>query len=164
MFFGRRRLLRCEGCNAVCAAGDCVGPSCAADAFCSDSADTGLDAEGNVVGLPVASHPRLRTDVDGNLWAAALVANGPGQGQVGFSRYIPAGDVWQGPANAGEVDLTTPVNPLIPMAGGVELRTGPQFSFDVGYNEEGAKELRFVFTLRNPEDGRLYIQGPDARD
>jgi hypothetical protein len=46
--------------------------------------------------------------------------------------------------------------PLLGQPSGV--RTGPQFAFDIGVNEDGQKEMRFVYAANDPVTNTSYLQ------
>lgn len=110
----------------------------------------------------VVSHPRLRIAPDGTLYAAAqILANAQtGAYYVYLSRYVNG--LWQDPHGASN---TTVVQPLVDFGTSVQgskltVRTGPQFSFDVGAASEwGGDAVRLLYTRRDGSTGRLFVQG-----
>jgi hypothetical protein len=106
----------------------------------------------------ISSHPRLRVDSwTGNLFAAAETYDGT----LYMSRWDGAN--WTKPVAASFV--AAELYPAISFASGTKLRTGPQFSFDIGAgsNAEGIQagidEIRVLYTARDPKTGRLYVRG-----
>jgi len=99
-----------------------------------------------------AGHPRLRF-ANGMLWAAAQMSNG----QVMINRYICVYGAcgWQAPVIASEAGE---LSPDVPLEGGQVLRTGPQFSFDVGTGTDD-QSVRIMVTRMDPTTGRLYVKG-----
>ena len=110
----------------------------------------------------VASHPRLRIAPDGSLYAAAqILANAQtGAYYVYLSRYVNGN--WQMAHGASN---TTMVYPSVDFGTTVQgsplrLRTGPQFSFDVGAASEGGGDaVRLLYTRIDGNTGRLFVQG-----
>jgi len=110
-------------------------------------------------GLVAATHPRLRASQDGWLYAATTVIAQSGL-LVFVNRY--RNGQWGKPVQASEwavgypeVNLGTTVqgNPLT-------IRTGPQFSFDIGAASEGGNDaVRFLYTRRDSATQRLYVEG-----
>jgi hypothetical protein len=41
----------------------------------------------------------------------------------------------------------------------VVVRTGPQFAFDIGLNEAGQREMRFIYAARNAATNQSFVQG-----
>jgi hypothetical protein len=113
-------------------------------------------------GYVVASHPRLRIAPDGSLYAAAQILANPQTGAyyVYLSRYT--GGHWQA---AHAASNTTVVYPSVDFGSSVQgsaltIRTGPQFSFDVGAASEGGGDaVRLLYTRRDANTGRLFVQG-----
>ena len=104
-------------------------------------------------GIAIASHPRLRINkADGSLYAAAQASNG-----VAFINRFN-GSAWGKPVQATDVGL---IYPNVDFGGGLSLRTGPQFSFDIGAasDENKSDAIRFLYTRQDPKTKRLYVQG-----
>lgn len=97
-------------------------------------------------------HPRLRF-ASNMLWAATLAMNG----QVLINRYICLFGAcsWQTPVVVSEPG-TWDVE--VPLEGGQTLRTGSQFSFDVGTGTDD-NSVRVVITRTDPVSGRFYVKG-----
>ena len=109
-------------------------------------------------GLIPATHPRLRASRDGWLYAATTVATSGGM-YVYVNRYRDG--KWATPVQASESTVSYPLVDLGATVQGsaLTIRTGPQFSFDVGAASEGGKDaLRFLYTRKTP-GGRLYVEG-----
>lgn len=109
-------------------------------------------------GLIPATHPRLRASRDGWLYAAVTVATSGGY-HVFVNRYRDG--KWGKPVPASETTVSYPEVSLGTTVQGsaLTIRTGPQFSFDIGAASEGGKDaLRFLYT-RKTAYGRLYIEG-----
>ena len=107
-------------------------------------------------GMVAASHPRLRVGPDGALYAAAQFSTGYSTFQVFLNRY--AGNAWGSPVLASDPSELYPQIDLNSNVLGSELtlRTGPQFSFDVGAASEGGKDaIRLLYTRSSGK--RLYL-------
>jgi hypothetical protein len=107
-------------------------------------------------GMVMSSHPRLRVDRStGNLFVAAQAYSGV----VYMARWD--GSSWTKPiqcSNPGVVD------PSVTFPSGMTLRTGPQFAFDIGASSEGGDDaIRMLYTMRDPNSGRLYVRGSYGR-
>ena len=110
----------------------------------------------------VASHPRLRIAPDGTLYAGAqiLVNAQTGAYYVHLARYVNGH--WQMPHGVGD---TTVVYPSVDFGTSLQgsaltVRTGPQFSFDVGAASDwGGDGVRVLYTRRDGATGRLFVQG-----
>lgn len=108
----------------------------------------------------VASHPRLRASRDNTLYAAAQIATGYNTYHVYLNRYVNG--AWGRPILASdptelypEVDMGSTV-----LGSPLTVRTGPQFSFDVGAASEGGRDaIRLLYTRKNPQTGLLYVEG-----
>jgi len=105
-------------------------------------------------GIGICSHPRLRVRrADGALYVAAQACNN----SVAFiNRYINGS--WGQPVAATDSGV---IYPNVAFGGGLTLRTGPQFSFDVGAasNENQSDAIRFLYTRRDSKTGRLFVTG-----
>lgn len=102
-------------------------------------------------GIPIFSHPRLRYDRDSEaLYVAALGGNGA----VQMNCFVNGS--WQRPVVAS---YSTAGNPDIQLSDRV-VRTGYQFSFDVG-NTSGLTDdgVRVAYTAKDARSGRFYIRG-----
>jgi hypothetical protein len=108
--------------------------------------------------LVAVSHARLRAALDGSLYAAATIAaNG---GYIVFINRFRNG-AWATPVQASEFMELYPLVTFGSTAAGQPLtvRTGPQFSFDVGAASElGNDEIRMLVTRRSAEQ-RLFVEG-----
>lgn len=109
-------------------------------------------------GLIAATHPRLRASRDGWLYAAVTVVD-----QGGFIVYVNRyrNGQWAKAVQASEYTVSYPeVNLGTTVQGAaLNIRTGPQYSFDVGAASEGGNDaLRFLYTRRS-SSGRLYVEG-----
>lgn len=109
-------------------------------------------------GYYVGSHPRIRVATDGTLYLMAVVkAEGGTYGLVG-SRFRDGG--WESPrtilwnvAHYPMIDFGSSV-----LGARLTLRTGPQFSFDVGVRSEKFDDsVRFLVTHENNRG--LYLRG-----
>jgi hypothetical protein len=113
--------------------------------------------------VPVILHPRLRygrTKPNAGVDAGALYMLYQQQdGRLGLARYDGGGGLngpwaiatWTAPVTA------ISQNPVV-LAPGLELRTGPEYDFDIGYNDANVQEIRIVYTVSDP-DGRLHVNG-----
>lgn len=110
-------------------------------------------------GLTVGTHPRLRTSSDSWLYVATEVQATSGQSFVYMNRYRDG--QWRTPVQVSEttaggypsVNLGTTV-----LGKPLSIRTGPQFSFDVGAASEGGNDaMRILYTRRDAN--RLYVEG-----
>ena len=99
----------------------------------------------------IYTHPRLRFDsISGDLYVAAQQWDGT----VLVTRF--QNGAWAAPQAAS---FPAPVYPLIHLSDRL-LRTGPQFSFDVGAESiHGNDALRFVYTRWDPDSSRYYVRG-----
>ena len=110
-------------------------------------------------GIEIATHPRLRASpFDASLYVAGQSSNG----QIWINRYLSG--QWGTPRSAG-FGIVYPCVPFdSPSAcsdsgGTLKVRTGPQFSYDVGAqtDERGRDAIRFLFTVRDAASGRLHL-------
>jgi len=100
-------------------------------------------------GIAAVTHPRLRVWNDGTLYAAVRSSNG----DVVINRF--ASGNWGLPKAACHNTEQYPVVTLSDRT----LRTGPQFSFDVGAASIiGNDEVRVVCTTRDPQTHRLFLE------
>jgi hypothetical protein len=105
--------------------------------------------------LDVVSHPRLRYDpFAGALYVAAQAANGV----IFLNRY--KNGAWGTPVPAS---YPAAVYPQIKLSDRI-LRTGPQFSFDIGSptrkeDEQQNDWIRVVYTIFDGDSKRYYIRG-----
>lgn len=109
-------------------------------------------------GLVAVSHARLRASLDGSLYAAATIATEGGH--VVFMNRFHNG-AWATAVQASEfMELYPSVNFNSTVAGQpLTVRTGPQFSFDIGAASElGNDEIRMLVTRRSAQ-GRLFVEG-----
>ncbi|MEA2827669.1 MAG: hypothetical protein QOG43_2108 [Actinomycetota bacterium] len=115
--------------------------------------DTGVFSrlEDPFPGIPIFSHPRLRFDRDtDSLYVAALGAN---DGKIYVNRW---NNGWGRPMVAS---WSTAGNPDIHLSDRT-LRTGYQFSYDIGASSEaGGDSVRFLYTAKDPDSGRFYVRG-----
>jgi len=107
-------------------------------------------------GIPIGSHPRLRFDPDtDSLYVAAL---GLDDDKIYINRFT---NNWGSPVLAGAYQ--TVGNPDIQLSDRV-LRTGYQFSFDIGSpSRNGDDDLRFAYTVFDQGSNRFYIRGGYCR-
>jgi len=104
-----------------------------------------------------ATHPRLRASQDGWLYATTTVV-----AQNGYVVYINRyrNGQWAKAVQASEFTVGYPqVNLGSTVQGSaLKIRTGPQFSFDIGAASEGGNDaVRFLYTRSS--SGRLYVEG-----
>lgn len=108
-------------------------------------------------GMVAATHPRLRATPEGFLYAATTIVNNPGY--VVFVNRFRDG-AWGKPVQASESAAVYPKVDLGSVVQGspLAIRTGPQFSFDIGAASEGGNDaVRFLYTRRSGE--RLFVEG-----
>jgi hypothetical protein len=100
---------------------------------------------------PMVTHPRLRFDaISGSLYVAAQQWDGT----VLVTRFHNG--AWATPQAASYPAAIYPIFQLSDR----KLRTGPQFSFDVGAESvHGNDALRFVYTRWDPDGHRYYVRG-----
>lgn len=105
----------------------------------------------------IYSHPRLRFDLDsGNLYVAAQRSDG----YVLITRFH--GGAWQAPVGASA--LPAAIYPAIDLSDR-DLRTGPQFSFDIGAesldgdDNRGHDAVRLLYTAFDGKEKRYYVRG-----
>jgi hypothetical protein len=100
-------------------------------------------------GIAPTTHPRLRVWLDGTLYAAVRSSSG----DVVINRFVNGN--WGTPQAACR---NVEQYPSITLSDRT-LRTGPQFSFDVGSPTIiGNDEVRFVCTTRDPQTNRLFLE------
>jgi hypothetical protein len=103
-------------------------------------------------GKSMNNHPRLRATTDAGLLVAA---------QSGGTLYLARYD---GGTSSGT--WTTPTTVATGVVGegtsvtlsDRSIRVGPQYSFDVGKNEAGVDEIRFVYSVKGT-DSRFHMKG-----
>lgn len=103
--------------------------------------------------IGIYSHPRLRVNKgDGALYVAARGASG----NVYINRYLNG--QWGTPVVAAS---GVAGYPSIVFNSGLSVRTGPQFSFDIGAasDESGNDAIRFLFTRYDSNQNRYYVMG-----
>lgn len=101
-------------------------------------------------GITMIAHPRLRTWYD-TLYAVAQAANG----WVWINKY--SGGSWGTPVHISQ--MAAQVYPTVKLSKG-DLRTGPQYSFDIGAPSDSADDpIRMLYTARDGGAGRLYVRG-----
>ena len=100
----------------------------------------------------IATHPRLRAALSGDdIYVAAQASNG----RIYINRWHNGG--WGAPQAASEPGV---LYPAIKFTSSLELRTGPQFSFDIGAASEGGGDaIRLMVTAKDSRSGRLYVTG-----
>jgi hypothetical protein len=108
-------------------------------------------------GIAIYSHPRLRFDLaSGTLYVAAQRSDG----YLFVTRFL-AGS-WQSPVAASALPVA--LYPSITLSDR-ELRTGPQFSFDIGAesldgdDNPGHDPVRFLYTTFDGKGKRYYVRG-----
>jgi hypothetical protein len=103
-------------------------------------------------GFGIVTHARIRVDVSsGDLYVAAERSNG----FVIANRFH--NNAWQSPVTASA--FVVPVFPTLQLSDR-KLRTGPQFSFDVGAESVlGNDAVRFVYTVQDDATKRFYVRG-----
>jgi len=109
--------------------------------------------------LIVATHPRLRASNDGWLYAATNVNTQSGS-FVYMNRY--RNGQWATPVRASETTVGYPtVNLGTSVLGSpLTIRTGPQFSFDIGAASVGGNDaIRLLYTRWDTPSQRLYVEG-----
>lgn len=109
-------------------------------------------------GLVAATHPRLRATQEGWLYAATTIVDGSGY-LVFVNRY--RNGQWGKAVQASEYAVSYPLVTLGTSVQGnpLTIRTGPQFSFDIGAVSEGGNDaVRFLYTRRSGS-GRLFVEG-----
>ncbi len=106
--------------------------------------------------VTIYTHARLRVDPDsGDLYVAAQQWNG-----VVMANRFHNG-AWQTPVAASQAAALYPSIQLSDR----ELRTGPQFSFDIGAESvtsdgvPGNDPVRFVYTIFDNQANRYYVRG-----
>lgn len=107
-------------------------------------------------GWHAISHPRLRVGRDGSLYVAAQLKSLDGE-MVYMNRF--ANGVWGTQRLASDPSAVYPDIDLGTIVQGSELtlRTGPQFSFDVGVASAGGRDaVRMLYTRRDA-GGHLYL-------
>jgi hypothetical protein len=107
-------------------------------------------------GIDIFAHPRLRASpFDSSLYVAGQSSNG----QVFINRFQNGN--WGSPISVG----FGAVYPCIPLeqdacesSTKLQVRTGPQFSYDIGAQEHSAQDaIRFLITHRDQATGRLHL-------
>jgi hypothetical protein len=103
--------------------------------------------------IGISSHPRLRVNKgDGALYVAAQ----SGSGTVYINRYLNGN--WGNPVAASNGGS---IYPIIAFKSGLSVRTGPQFSFDIGAasDGDGSDAIRMLYTLWDNGQKRYYVTG-----
>jgi hypothetical protein len=103
--------------------------------------------------MSIYSHPRLRVNhADGALYVAAQAGNSA----VYINRF--ANGQWGAPVAASNPGV---IYPSIAFKSGLAVRTGPQFSFDIGgaSDESGSDAVRVMYTDFDDEKKRFYVTG-----
>ena len=103
--------------------------------------------------LGIYSHPRLRVNKgDGALYVAAQ----SGSSTVYINRYLNG--QWGNPVAASNGGT---IYPQINFKSGLSVRTGPQFSYDIGAasDENGSDAIRFLYTVWDNGQKRYYVRG-----
>ena len=114
----------------------------------SDSGTFSLMANA-FLGVSPTTHPRLRVSLDGALYAAVRTSNG----DVVINRF--GNGAWGSPKAACH---NAEQYPGVALSDRV-VRTGPQFSFDVGARSIiGNDEVRVVCTTRDSQTNRLFLE------
>lgn len=110
-------------------------------------------------GLIVQSHPRIRTaPLDSALYVAAVVKVDGGFSRVYMNRYIDGR--WGQPVAVSDSAVNYPTIDFGQSLLGAPLtvRTGPQFSFDVGAeSENGVDGIRMLYTRFDAGTQRYFI-------
>jgi hypothetical protein len=102
-------------------------------------------------GTSIASHPRLRYDSNSQ---AVYVAAQRYDGVVFVNRY--KNGAW---GTAAAASYGAAVYPTITLSDRT-LRTGPQFSFDVGAESVNDNDaVRFIYTMWDDKESRYYVTG-----
>lgn len=102
----------------------------------------------------IYSHPRLRTNpFDGSVYVAAQGADYV----LYMTRWTRGAWAPAVQASDGPVELY----PEFKFASGTLLRSGPQFSFDVGASstDDGSDAIRVLYTQRDPKTQRTFVIG-----
>ena len=116
----------------------------AADPFVIDPTRMGSMGPIGILG-GIDTHMRLRAD-GANLWKLSVDQNSSGNAAVGipptFDLKVNLRD-----RNGAPVVLATDArtNHDVFFSGDRAIRTGPQYAFDIGVNESGQPEMRFVY-------------------
>lgn len=109
--------------------------------------------------IDISSHPRLRASpFDSSIYVAGQSSNG----QIWINRWRDGN--WGKPQSVGSAKLY----PCVPFesvsacndsGGKLKVRTGPQFSYDVGAQNdpEGRDAIRFLYTVQDSASGRLHL-------
>jgi hypothetical protein len=109
-------------------------------------------------GESISTHPRLRVDTVNNVLYAAAVDSKMNLRMNSFdgTRWGRAITVSRSVNFSGTAEWY----PVIPMSGLNPLRTGPQFSFDVGTaSVRGDDAVRVLYTSRDSTSNTLYVRG-----
>lgn len=110
----------------------------------SETASFTLIASNPFPGYVMASHPRIKVGADNKL---ILVA----QDQYGALRLTRwNGSVWDSPIFMGTAALYPTVTLSSPTDPSIDIRTGPQFSFDIGApSAAGGDAIRILYAYEN---------------
>ncbi|HEX8073588.1 MAG TPA: hypothetical protein VF545_01270 [Thermoleophilaceae bacterium] len=102
-------------------------------------------------GMKMFSHPRLRFDRStGSLYVGAIA----GDGGVYLNRFT--GGAWDKPILASN---STAGNPRVQLSDR-KLRTGYQFSYDVGATSKAGNDgVRTLYTVKDTDTNRFYVRG-----
>jgi hypothetical protein len=101
--------------------------------------------------MTMSTHARLRASQSGDVYVAAQASNGA----VYINRW--ANGQWGSPVQATQPGV---IYPEVTFTNTLSLRTGPQFSFDIGAQSDGGGDaIRFLVTVKDDKSGRLYVRG-----
>jgi hypothetical protein len=111
--------------------------------------------------VDISTHPRIRVDpATGFLYAAAQASNAV----VFMNRF--ANGQWGHPVQASDVGVIYPciafeAGGCDPFSTKLNVRTGPQFSFDIGAasDENGSDAIRLLYTRRDPQTNTFFVTG-----
>jgi hypothetical protein len=118
-------------------------------------------------GMSALTHARLRAAADGSVYVAtailATLSNGQSAPVVYLNRYVNG--AWGTPQQASEamvasfgsipwIDLHSEV-----LGSDLNVRMGPQFSFDVGSASAGGQDAVRLMVTRTDSSGHFFIEG-----
>lgn len=96
-------------------------------------------------GISIASHPRMKTTSDNNL----IVVAQDGNGNLWINRLV--GSTWGSPLSIGNAALYPTVFLSAADDPNINVRTGPQFSLDIGASSQGRNDpIRVLYAYKNP--------------
>lgn len=116
----------------------------------TETSQLSLLASNPFPGKSIQSHPRIRATSDNKL----IVLAQDGNGALWISKW--SGSSWSTPTFVGNAALYPSVALSAPDDPSITVRTGPQFSFDIGATSAAGNDpIRILYAYRNPNFGNV---------